>query len=46
MTEVELAGRIVWTGSVETGGYETAIQFIEQGHPGRERLIRWLGTQR
>ena len=43
--EVQLAGRAVWTGSVETGGYETAIQFIEQGHAGRDRLVRWLRTQ-
>jgi len=43
--EVQFAGRVVWTSSVETGGYETAIQFIEQGHAGRERLVRWLGAQ-
>ena len=43
--EVQLAGRVVWTRSVETGGYETAIQFIEPGHADRERIIRWLGTR-
>jgi hypothetical protein len=44
--EVQLAGRVVWTRPIDTGGYETAIRFIERGHPCRERLARWLGAQR
>jgi len=43
--EVQLAGRVVWTRPVDAGGYETAIRFIERGHPCRERLVRWLGVQ-